>query len=340
MSVGLVLALVPAPLITADWTIDAATFVRPEPITIAMLADPAPLPDFTVGPPPDSTAHPVPDSTEPPPDATAQPAPVSIAQLPPPALAVPIDVVAKHHHAPDDPFETFNRSSYDFSMAVDKAILRPVALGYRHVVPRPARDGLHNLLSNIGEPLVFVNDLLQLKIGRAGKTLGRFVINSTLGFGGLLDTAKRRPFNLPHHNNSLGDTLGYYGVGPGPYLYLPILGPTTLRDAVAGQIEGLLLPRISRTPFGLREYMISTAVVGGLGQRADAEDDLRRILADSVDPYATMRSLVLQDRAGEIEGLKSGDIDDATKAPLAVPADPAIDLPDLDDPAAASPPKL
>jgi len=326
MTIGLALALLPAPLATIDWTIDAATSVAPEPITIAMLVDPAPLPDFTVQPAPSS-------------DTIVQPPPVPTDEPPPPELAVPIDVVSKHHHAPGDPFETFNRSSYDFSMTVDKSILRPVALGYRHVVPRPARDGLRNVLSNLGEPLVFVNDLLQLKIGRAGKTLGRLVINSTLGLGGLLDTAKRRPFNLPHHNNGLGDTLGFYGVGPGPYLYLPILGPTTLRDAVAGQIEGLLLPRISRTPFGLREYIISTAVVGGLGQRADAEDDLRRILADSVDPYATMRSLVLQDRAGEIEGLKSGDIDDATKAPVAVPADPAIDLPDLDDPAAATPPK-
>ena len=323
MTLALALALVPAPWAIADWTIDAATLAPPEPITIAMLADPAPSLDITVQPPLVPTVQP----------------PLPAEQPPPPALAAPIDVVAKHHHAPGDPLEDFNRASYKFSMDVDKAVLRPVALGYRHVVPRPARDGVRNLLSNIGEPLVFVNDVLQLKIGRAVKTLGRFVINSTIGLAGLFDNAKRKPFNLPHHNNSLGDTLGFYGVGPGPYLYLPILGPTTLRDAVAAQLQGMLLPQISRTPFRLREYVISTSIVGGLDQRAEAEEDLRTILADSVDPYATMRSLVLQDRAGEIEALKSGDMDDATKARLAVPADPAIDLPDLDDPAPVTPPK-
>ena len=317
MSFALALTLVPAPLVTADWSIDTATMAQSAPVAIAMQANPAP-PPVDVALPPDLAVQPV----------------------PPPTLApAPPVVVGKHHHTPGDPFETFNRSTYGFSMAVDKAILRPVALGYRQVVPRPARDGVRNVLSNIGEPLVFVNDLLQLKIGRAGKTLGRFVINSTLGLGGLFDNAKRRPFNLPHHNNSLGDTLGFYGVGPGPYLFLPILGPTTLRDAMSGQLESMLLPHITRTPFGLREYVISTTVAGGLDQRAEAEDDLRAIIADSVDPYATMRSLVLQDRAGEIEALKSGAIDDLIKTPIAVPADPALDLPDLDDPAQAPPPK-
>ncbi len=323
MTLALALALVPAPWATADWTIDAGALVPPEPITIAMLADPAPSVDVTVQPPL------VP---------TVQPPPLPAEQTPPPAPAAPIDVVAKHHHAPGDPLEDFNRASYKFSMDVDKAVLRPVALGYRHVVPRPARDGVRNLLSNIGEPLVFVNDVLQLKIGRAVKTLGRFVINSTIGLAGLFDNAKRKPFNLPHHNNSLGDTLGFYGVGPGPYLYLPILGPTTLRDAVAGQLQGMLLPQISRTPFRLREYTISTAIVGGLDQRAEADDDLRVIIADSVDPYATLRSVVLQDRAGEIAGLKSGDLDGSTEVPQTLPADPSLDDTQLTDPATAAPP--
>ena len=158
MSFALALALVPAPLVIADWSIDTATMAQSAPVAIAMQANPAP-PPVDVAPPPDLAVQPV----------------------PPPTLApAPPVVVGKHHHTPGDPFETFNRSTYGFSMAVDKAILRPVALGYRQVVPRPARDGVRNVLSNIGEPLVFVNDLLQLKIGRAGKTLGRFVINSTL----------------------------------------------------------------------------------------------------------------------------------------------------------------
>lgn len=312
----LALALVPNALVTSDLTLDSVPLVPPDPITLAMLADPAP---------------PIISAIEPPPPPLEPPA----AQVGTPAAVV----IAKKHHAPGDPLEGFNRANYKFSTGIDKAVLRPVALAYRHIVPRPARDGLRNFLSNIGEPFVFANDVLQLKIGRAIKTVGRFVINSTLGLAGLFDTAKRKPFHLPHHNNSLGDTLGFYGVGPGPYLYLPILGPTTLRDAVAGQLQGMALGVIVNTPLRRRDYQISTSIIGGLDQRAEADDDLRVITEDSVDPYAALRSVVLQDRAGEIAGLKSGNLDDPTKDPLSIPADPILDDP-LQDPATpAAPPE-
>ena len=313
----LALALVPNALPPADWTMVSASLVPPQPITMAMLAEPAPQLLSVVEPPPLLTEQQTPQVSGP-----------------------SVVVVAKKHHAPGDPLEGFNRASYKFSTGIDKAILRPVALAYRHIVPHPARDGLRNALSNIGEPFVFVNDLLQLKIGRGIKTLGRFAINSTLGLAGLFDNAKRKPFHLPHHNNSLGDTLGFYGVGPGPYLYLPVLGPTTLRDAVAGQLQGLILTVIVKTPLQRRDYQISTAVIGGLDQRAESDDDLRVITEDSVDPYATLRSVVLQDRAGEIAGLKSGSLDDPTKDPLLIPVDPALDDPLLQDPALpATPPE-
>ena len=312
----LALALVPNALVTSDLTLDSVPLVPPDPITLAMLADPAP---------------PIISAIEPPPPPLEPPA----AQVGTPAAVV----IAKKHHAPGDPLEGFNRANYKFSTGIDKAVLRPVALAYRHIVPRPARDGLRNFLSNIGEPFVFANDVLQLKIGRAIKTVGRFVINSTLGLAGLFDNAKRKPFHLPHHNNSLGDTLGFYGVGPGPYLYLPILGPTTLRDAVAGQLQGMALGVIVRTPLRSPEYQIPTTIIGGLDQRAEADDDLRVITEDSVDPYAALRSVVLQDRAGEIAGLKSGNLDDPTKDPLSIPADPILDDP-LQDPATpAAPPE-
>ena len=316
MALMLALALVPNALVTSDLTLDSVPLVPPDPITLAMLADPAP---------------PIISAIEPPPPPLEPPA----AQVGTPAAVV----IAKKHHAPGDPLEGFNRANYKFSTGIDKAVLRPVALAYRHIVPRPARDGLRNFLSNIGEPFVFANDVLQLKIGRAIKTVGRFVINSTLGLAGLFDTAKRKPFHLPHHNNSLGDTLGFYGVGPGPYLYLPILGPTTLRDAVAGQLQGMALGVIVRTPLRSPEYQIPTTILGGLDQRAEADDDLRVITEDSVDPYAALRSVVLQDRAGEIAGLKSGNLDDPTKDPLSIPADPILDDP-LQDPATpAAPPE-
>ena len=317
MALILALALVPNALVTSDLTLDSAPLVPPDPITLAMLAEPGLSSSPGIEPPP--PRPPLPPA--PPESPTAQ-------------VGMPAAVViAKKHHAPGDPLEGFNRASYKFSTGIDKAVLRPVALAYRHIVPRPARDGLRNLLSNIGEPFVFANDMLQLKIGRAIKTLGRFVINSTLGVVGLFDTAKRKPFHLPHHNNSLGDTLGFYGVGPGPYLYLPILGPTTLRDAVAGQLQGMALGVIVRTPLRTPEYQIPAAIIGGLDQRAEADDDLRVITDDSVDPYATLRSVVLQDRAGEIAGLKAGTLDDPTRDPLLIPADPILDDP-LQDPAA------
>ena len=317
MALILALALVPNALVASDLTLDSAPLILPDPITLAMLAEPAPPSIPGIEPPP-----PLPPLPGPPTAQVGMPAAV---------------IIAKKHHAPGDPLEGFNRASYKFSTGIDKAVLRPVALAYRHIVPRPARDGLRNLLSNIGEPFVFANDLFQLKIGRAIKTLGRFVINSTLGVVGLFDTAKRKPFHLPHHNNSLGDTLGFYGVGPGPYLYLPILGPTTLRDAVAGQLQGIALGVIVRTPLRTPEYQIPAAIIGGLDQRAEADDDLRVITDDSVDPYATLRSVVLQDRAGEIAGLKAGTLDDPTKDPLLIPADPILDDP-LQDPAAPAVP--
>ncbi len=103
---------------------------------------------------------------------------------------------------------------------------------YKAVVPRPARDGARNAIANVTAPVVFVNDLLQLRPLRALRTLGRFLINSTIGAFGLFDIAQRKPFNLPRRTNSFGNTLGYYGIGPVMYLYLPVLGPTTLRDTI------------------------------------------------------------------------------------------------------------
>lgn len=226
-----------------------------------------------------------------------------------------------------DPLEGFNRVSYEISQALDKIIIRPAAMVYRHF-PKPARDGVHNVLSNLGEPVVFLNDMLQLRPDRAIRTLGRFLINSALGFGGVFDVAKRKPFHMPHHANSLGDTLGYYGVGPGPYIYVPILGPTTLRD-VTGSAEQLLAPLIVGAPLDDSNYQISTLIAGGLDQRERADDDLKTMLRDAIDPYATMRANFLQDRAGEIAGLKAHQVDPEA---VSIPADPLADP--MTDPAA------
>ena len=243
---------------------------------------------------------------------------------------------ARHHHARGDPFEGVNRASYDLSKGLDRALFRPAALGYRHIMPKPARDGLRNFLANMGEPFVFLNDMLQLKPGRALRTVGRFVINSTLGVAGLIDTAKRKPFHLPHHDNSLGDTLGFYGIGPGPYLYLPVLGPTTLRDVLAGSAQSQLHSAYTVRPFNSDTYKIPRTVFDGLDQRAEADEDLRALNADAVDPYATLRSVFLQDRQGEIDSLKAPDGAIGPEAQDADPAAAPLDNP-LVDPAAPDP---
>src|SRR3546814_84941 len=134
-----------------------------------------------------------------------------------------------------------NIKSYRVIQSVDKALVAPVATGYQRVLPEPVRDGLGNALRNISEPVNFLNFLLQFKIGKAAETLGRFVVNTTFGVGGLVDVAKTKPFNLPYRRNGFANTLGFYGVEPGPYFYLPLVGPTTLRDMAGNGIALLVL---------------------------------------------------------------------------------------------------
>ncbi|WP_294256153.1 VacJ family lipoprotein [uncultured Sphingomonas sp.] len=139
--------------------------------------------------------------------------------------------------APDDPFERVNALSFSVTNQIDDALTAPAARTYAHVVPKPVRSGLRNVFRNLREPVVFANYLLQLKPGKAAETAGRFAINTTLGLGGTIDMAKRCPFNLPLRVNGFSDTLGYYGVKPGPFLFVPIAGPTTVRDVAGGLVD-------------------------------------------------------------------------------------------------------
>ncbi|WP_174292911.1 MlaA family lipoprotein [Sphingomonas bacterium] len=274
--------------------------------------------------------------------SSAAPATTDPAKLPLKARALTqasaTALVAGHpRHARGDPLEGINRRFFRLNAGLDKAIFRPAALGYKHVVPRFARSGLRNFFSNLTEPIVFLNDLLQLKPGRAAKTLVRFAVNSTIGLAGLADPAKLKPLRIVHHDNGFGSTLGRYGVGPGPYVYLPFAGPTTLRDLLGGQADRLVLPfTVQQPPFNRYEYQVPKAVITGLDARAEADDELKALFSGAVDPYATLRSVFLQNRAGEIAALRGrpridapvpGDtLDPAApelKDPLADPAQPA-----------------
>ncbi|GAA4781018.1 VacJ family lipoprotein [Stakelama sediminis] len=228
----------------------------------------------------------------------------------------------------NDPLEGFNRTMFGIQMGLDKVLIRPLAMAYKTVVPKPVRSGLRNFFRNLTEPLAFLNDLLQLRFKRAAETFGRFAINTVLGIGGFLDVAT--PEGVPHHDNSFGDTLAYYGIGPGPYLFLPFVGPTTLRDLLSSPADGAVLPVLIGTPFDRAEYQIPKAVITGLDQRAESDADLKALYRSAVDPYATLRSVYLQNRAAEVAALKEHD---AAK-PAATQDDPLADP--LSDPSAGS----
>lgn len=268
---------------------------------------------------------------------TAPAAEAAPGQMPPEAIpsVVPADPAkvdratpkaeanTKRTHARGDSLEGFNRAMFGTWQALDKALYRPAAMTYKHVTPKPLRTGIRHVLSNIGEPLVFLNFILQGKPRSASKTLARFVVNSTLGLGGIIDVAKDKSINLPHRDNSFGSTLALYGVGPGPYIFLPFIGPSTLRDLFGSASQGLVLPMAVGKPFNTIEYQVATGAASGLDQRAEADDQLRALLSGAVDPYATLRSAWFQNRAAQIDALR-GD----------KPAKPTADQPELDDPLA------
>lgn len=240
-----------------------------------------------------------------------------------------------------DPLEGFNRAMFGIHQKLDKAAYRPVAMGYKQIVPKPVRSGVRNIFSNLSEPIAFVNFLLQLKFGKAMETLARFTINSTIGVGGLFDVAKARTFNLPHRRNGFGDTLAYYGVGPGPYLFLPMIGPTTLRDLLGTSADGALLPTTIGRPFNSWQYNLAQGVTQGLDKRVEADEELKSLLDGAVDPYATLRSAFLQNRAGEVAELRHGgkkakpdaELDDPLTDPGAHPGPaPDSDARELQDP--------
>jgi phospholipid-binding lipoprotein MlaA len=211
-------------------------------------------------------------------------------------------VVTARKHDPADPLEQINVKSFAVTQAVDEKITAPLAHAYEHGLPKPIRQGLHNFLGNLHEPDVFINFLLQHKFGKAAETVGRFAIDTTAGAGGFIDIAKRHPFNLPRRQDSFADTLGFYGVKPGAFLFVPLMGPTTIRDLAGGLLDRLVLPGIPNTPFSGPSWAVSAGVVHTLDQRVQFDDELARERA-SDDPYAARREFYLHKRQAEIDAL-------------------------------------
>jgi phospholipid-binding lipoprotein MlaA len=232
-------------------------------------------------------------------------------------------IVTGRKASPDDPLEEINATSFKVTQKVDESIVAPVAFAYGDVMPRPIRQGLRNFLHNLGEPIVFLNYMLQLKPGKAAETLGRFAVNTALGAGGLVDIAKRKPFNLPHRNNGFANTLGYYGVKPGPYFYLPLVGPTTLRDFLGDRVDLLVFPTFFGNSFRKPVIITPIFVLNELNRRIEIDDEIREIQATR-DPYVAARTYYLQKRQAEIDALHGRK---ASSPAVTPPAPAAIEPP-------------
>jgi len=201
---------------------------------------------------------------------------------------------------PEDPFEAMNRGFYAGHSGLDRAFFLPLARIYRALTPGFIGEAIHNGVTNLSEPVVVANDILQGHFKQATHDALRITANSTAGFLGMMDVAT--PAGLPHHDNDFGITLGRWGVGPGPYLFVPILGPTTVRDTI-GQVADIFLNPLLYMRFPGHETLeISAPIVSGLDTRYRAETGLQNILSQATDPYATLRSVYLQNREALIRG--------------------------------------
>jgi phospholipid-binding lipoprotein MlaA len=229
----------------------------------------------------------------------------------------------------NDPFEDANRAIFDFNQVVDRNVLVPVAKAYRTVLPDTVRDSLRDFLRNLRAPLIFANDALQGEFERAGQTFARFTLNSTIGLAGFVDVAGRWG-ELPYHEDDLGLTFGVWGVPEGPYLVVPILGPSTPRD-LSGQVaEGFGDPfnrLVTGNPYTLYWIPFVRGGVAGIDQRSRYIETLADIERTSLDYYATIRSLYRQRRAALIRHEKEQNLPPPASFSRndspAVPASPA-----------------
>ena len=196
---------------------------------------------------------------------------------------------------PSDPLEPFNRAMYTFNDVFDRALVKPLATGYRYVIPSPVRRGVGNFFNNLREPTTFINDLLQGKPVRARQALDRFLLNSSIGLFGLIDIAT--PLGKPSHKEDYGQTLAVWGVPSGPYIVLPFLGPSTVRDSIAKIPEFYIADplwdpdnvTVTVARFGLRLIDLRSKLLG-----------VDRILQMQVDPYLFLRETYLQQRSAQI----------------------------------------
>jgi phospholipid-binding lipoprotein MlaA len=238
-----------------------------------------------------ASTGPTPDAAEP---AGAGTAAASAPAPAPPARSAPEEAGVREAapEAPaaaasdsNDPLEGFNRAMYSFNETVDDYLLKPVARGYRAVLPDPVRARVSSFFDNLLEPMNVINNLLQGKPVRAASDLGRFAVNTTLGLLGLFDVAT--PMGLERHEEDFGQTLAVWGVGEGPYLVLPFLGPSTVRDGLAKPVDWYSKPEAYYDNKGRRNSLLVLEVIDTRQRLLDATDILEQ--AAGQDPYVFVR---------------------------------------------------
>lgn len=244
----------------------------------------------------------------------------------------PTDPAARaQFEANNDPLEPMNRKIFAFDMFVDRWLIKPFAQVYENVVPDPGKDAIHNFLGNLHEPVIFANDMVQTEFQRAGWTAERFVLNSTIGVGGVFDVATK--WGIEQQSGDFGQTLYHYGVGEMFYLVLPILGPSNPRDALGNLADGYADP-FSYLAYDYGADVASYARMGaeGLDERAQNLGNLDELQRNAIDFYAEIRSLYRQHRAAELRhgapGAPSTVMDDLYRDPeTPAPAAPTQNTP-------------
>tara|TARA_B100000795_G_scaffold113363_1_gene84015 strand:+ start:559 stop:1305 length:747 start_codon:yes stop_codon:yes gene_type:complete len=203
-----------------------------------------------------------------------------------------------------DCFESLNRATFSLNQGLDKIIFKPVAKGYR-ALPSQVRAGTSNVLNNISSLVTIPNNVLQGEIKKAGVNVGRFVINTTVGILGIFDVAQIMGFS-EYEKEDYGQTFGAWGIGAGCYLVLPVLGPSTIRDTV-GSFANVLGgdPYYNASTHGNNQYLsdslyMKTKILSGINFRAKNLDSIDNLEKNSIDFYASVRSLYLQDRMQKI----------------------------------------
>jgi phospholipid-binding lipoprotein MlaA len=198
-----------------------------------------------------------------------------------------------------DPLEGMNRFFFDINQRVDRNAGKPVAAAYKEDVPQRVRGSLHNVLDNLGGPVNVANDLLEIQFENAGIAAGRFIVNTTVGVVGIFDVATG--WGMPERNRDFGETMGTYGVPPGPYLVLPLRGSTDVRDFAGNYLDGFVTPLHFVRYDGSNYVGLMKSTLGSMDNRSANLVTYEDIERASVDYYSTMRTLYTERRARLVE---------------------------------------